>query len=318
MADDIKPRLRVPTTAKKGEVVEVKTLITHPMENGQRKDAAGKIVPRLIVNALKVDLQRQAGANVKLEHGGRGQSLHVLLREGRGERARSSSPGPTTKEQLDGREQDRGRLTDERSRPARAAAGRGRDGGAGASTPPALAQRQGADPGTTCCASRRLGQLTHPELHRPACPAHAALFPRAVGQHRRRRGQGPAAAPRRREAAGATSRSARGSADAYALGSDRLRRAGAHLRPHRRARPHGDPDQGDPRRARPGKVLLLDGGDTWQGSYTSLQTKGARHGEGHERAQARRHDRALGIHLRRKRVEGAGQAARSFRSSPAT
>ena len=40
------------------------------------------------------------------------------------------------------------------------------------------------------------------QLHRPACPAHAALFPRAVGQHRRRVGSRPAAAPRRREAAG--------------------------------------------------------------------------------------------------------------------
>ncbi len=29
------------------------------------------------------------------------------------------------------------------------------------------------------------------------------------------------------------------------------------------------------RAERPGKVLLLDGGDTWQGSYTSLQAKGA-------------------------------------------
>ena len=48
MADDIKPRLRVPTTAKKGEVIEVKTLITHPMENGQRKDAAGNVIPRQI------------------------------------------------------------------------------------------------------------------------------------------------------------------------------------------------------------------------------------------------------------------------------
>jgi sulfur-oxidizing protein SoxZ len=54
MSDDIKPRLRVPAKAKKGEVIEVKTLITHPMETGQRKDADGKLVPRLIVNALAV------------------------------------------------------------------------------------------------------------------------------------------------------------------------------------------------------------------------------------------------------------------------
>jgi len=54
MSDDIKPRLRVPANAKKGEVVEVKTLITHPMETGQRKDADGKLVPRLIVSSLAV------------------------------------------------------------------------------------------------------------------------------------------------------------------------------------------------------------------------------------------------------------------------
>jgi len=67
MSDDIKPRLRVPTSAKKGDVVEIKTLITHPMENGQRKDTDGKIVPRLIVNALKVTYNDKPVLDAKLE-----------------------------------------------------------------------------------------------------------------------------------------------------------------------------------------------------------------------------------------------------------
>ena len=67
MADDIKPRLRVPTTAKKGELVEVKTLITHPMETGLRKDADGKLVPRLIVNTLAVTYNGKPVLNAKLE-----------------------------------------------------------------------------------------------------------------------------------------------------------------------------------------------------------------------------------------------------------
>ena len=33
------PRVRMPATAKAGEAIEVKTLISHEMETGQRKDA---------------------------------------------------------------------------------------------------------------------------------------------------------------------------------------------------------------------------------------------------------------------------------------
>ena len=66
-ADDIKPRLRVPTTAKKGELIEVKTLITHPMETGLRKDSEGKIVPRQIVNALSVTYNGKPVLNARLE-----------------------------------------------------------------------------------------------------------------------------------------------------------------------------------------------------------------------------------------------------------
>ena len=36
-----KPRLKLPAEAKKGEVIEIKTLLPHVMESGQRKDKDG-------------------------------------------------------------------------------------------------------------------------------------------------------------------------------------------------------------------------------------------------------------------------------------
>ena len=45
-----KPRVRLPAEAMAGEIIEIKTLIAHWMENGQRKDATGNIVPRKIIN----------------------------------------------------------------------------------------------------------------------------------------------------------------------------------------------------------------------------------------------------------------------------
>lgn len=44
------PRIRMPATAKAGEVVEVKTLISHEMESGNRKDKDGKPIARKIIN----------------------------------------------------------------------------------------------------------------------------------------------------------------------------------------------------------------------------------------------------------------------------
>jgi sulfur-oxidizing protein SoxZ len=67
MADDIKPRIRVPANPKKGEVIEVKTLITHPIETGQRKDAAGATIPRKIVNAMSVTYNGKPVFQAKLE-----------------------------------------------------------------------------------------------------------------------------------------------------------------------------------------------------------------------------------------------------------
>jgi sulfur-oxidizing protein SoxZ len=44
------PRVRVPAAAAPGEIIEIKTLIAHDMESGQRRDAEGRIIPRRILN----------------------------------------------------------------------------------------------------------------------------------------------------------------------------------------------------------------------------------------------------------------------------
>jgi sulfur-oxidizing protein SoxZ len=49
MAVDHTPRVRVPPEAKPGELIEIKALISHEMETGQRKDAAGQTIPRKII-----------------------------------------------------------------------------------------------------------------------------------------------------------------------------------------------------------------------------------------------------------------------------
>lgn len=41
--------IHVPTTARKGEAVEIRTLIAHPMETGYRAGADGRTLPRNII-----------------------------------------------------------------------------------------------------------------------------------------------------------------------------------------------------------------------------------------------------------------------------
>lgn len=47
-----KPRVRVPRQAKKGEVIEIKTLIAHAMETGHRRDVQGQLIPRQIIHTF--------------------------------------------------------------------------------------------------------------------------------------------------------------------------------------------------------------------------------------------------------------------------
>ena len=54
---DVKPRIRLDKKeVKKGETVGVKTLISHVMETGLRKDAGGKLIPRMIINTFTCEL----------------------------------------------------------------------------------------------------------------------------------------------------------------------------------------------------------------------------------------------------------------------
>jgi len=48
--------MRVRATEKDG-IVDVKILMKHDMESGQRKDAAGKVVPAWFINVLNVKAQ---------------------------------------------------------------------------------------------------------------------------------------------------------------------------------------------------------------------------------------------------------------------
>ncbi|MEJ8573042.1 thiosulfate oxidation carrier complex protein SoxZ [Microbaculum marinum] len=50
-----KPRVKVPKTAAKGEVITIKTLINHTMESGQRKDSDGNPIPRQIINMFTAE-----------------------------------------------------------------------------------------------------------------------------------------------------------------------------------------------------------------------------------------------------------------------
>lgn len=49
MAAEVKIKLDK-TEARKGDLVEVKALVYHPMETGLRKDADGNVLPRKILN----------------------------------------------------------------------------------------------------------------------------------------------------------------------------------------------------------------------------------------------------------------------------
>lgn len=68
-----KPRVVIPSAVAKGEVFQVKTIISHEMETGLRRDGQGNAIPRKIINrfvcrfndavVFSVDLHEAIAAN---------------------------------------------------------------------------------------------------------------------------------------------------------------------------------------------------------------------------------------------------------------
>jgi len=54
-------RVQIPQQAKRGEVIEVRIAIQHPMETGFRFDLLGRAIPKNVINNLSV---RYNGAEV--------------------------------------------------------------------------------------------------------------------------------------------------------------------------------------------------------------------------------------------------------------
>ena len=67
MADGVKPRVKVPKKASAGDALTIKTLISHNMESGQRKDSDGNPIPRSIINRFTCDFNGQNVIDVTLE-----------------------------------------------------------------------------------------------------------------------------------------------------------------------------------------------------------------------------------------------------------
>ena len=72
-----KPRVKIPKSVKAGDIITIKTLVSHKMESGQRKDKEGNPIPRDIINhfaasfngteIFSVDIDPSVSANPYIE-----------------------------------------------------------------------------------------------------------------------------------------------------------------------------------------------------------------------------------------------------------
>ena len=69
-------RVQLPARAKRGEAIEVRIAIQHPMETGFRFDLMGKAIPKNVIHSLRV---RYNGAEIFAAEMGSGVAANPYL-----------------------------------------------------------------------------------------------------------------------------------------------------------------------------------------------------------------------------------------------
>lgn len=64
-----KARVKIPELVAANEIFTIKTLISHRMESGHRRDEQGKLIPRLIINHFEASFNGRVVFSVELEPG---------------------------------------------------------------------------------------------------------------------------------------------------------------------------------------------------------------------------------------------------------
>ena len=83
MATAVKPRIKLDKKeAKKGDIVEVKALVQHVMETGQRKDAQGNTIPRKILNKFTCTVAGKQVFAAEFEPAVVGEPVHPVQVQG--------------------------------------------------------------------------------------------------------------------------------------------------------------------------------------------------------------------------------------------
>ena len=63
----IKPRVKVPKNVSVDEIIEIKTLIRHPMHSGRMRNTDGKKIPRRIINSFNAKFDGKEVFKMELE-----------------------------------------------------------------------------------------------------------------------------------------------------------------------------------------------------------------------------------------------------------